>query len=123
MQFDFKELILTAKVFDLLGFSEYWAGASEFGSRSLNLAGHNFRIQDIDTLEAGYEGWGYNVYEPQHFTSEDFQTTFHFLHDIYEYIVKTMPSEAVSAFIEKAACKELAGYLSSYQAYISEQSK
>lgn len=95
--FEFNELLLTNRVLDVLGFSEYWAGSGGFGTRSFN----GYRVHQIDENEDP-EG-GYGLGEPQycseHFCTNDFHPIY-FLHEMYEDMVARCSPEFVKDFIE-----------------------
>lgn len=104
--FEFKEMLLTDKALDVLGFSEYWAGAGDFGERRLNLgnAGAHYTIIEHDEKDDESDGYGPwpTTYSPCHF-SADFKSpsgSIYFLHEMYEDIVATRTPEEVERFIE-----------------------
>ncbi len=113
--FEFKALLLTDKVLDVLGFSEYWAGAGDFGDRRLDLGGkvgderltskeeypsYLVMVSDeTDDPEAGY-GYGEPEYCSSHYSENHFDGIIYFLHEMYEDILKRRPPEEVEKFVE-----------------------
>lgn len=113
--FEFKELLLTDKVLDVLGFSEYWAGCGDFGDRRLDLGGKVgderltskkeypsyfiMVIDETDDPEAGY-GYGEPEYCSAHYSSNHFDSRIYFLHEMYEDILKRRTPEEVEKFVE-----------------------
>ncbi len=112
--FEFKELLLTDKVLDVLGFSEYHDGTGDYGDRRLNLGGvigderltskkeyPFYIIHEIDENEDPASGYGYGKpeYCSQHFANKDFSSIY-FLHEMYEDIINRRTHEEVEKFIE-----------------------
>lgn len=113
--FEFKELLLTDKVLDVLGFSEYWAGSGDFGDRRLDLGGkvgderltskkeypsYFIMVTDeIDDPEAGY-GYSEPEYCSEHYSANHFDSRIYFLHEMYEDILKRRTPEEVEKFVE-----------------------
>ena len=110
--FEFKELLLTDKVLDVLGFSEYWAGSGDFGTRcfgekiSEGQYKRWYRILEIDESEDPDAGYGGTPeYCASHFMTDHFYKNaktryIYFLHDLYEDIKDNAP-EVLDLFIEK----------------------
>lgn len=112
--FEFKELLLTDKVLDTLGFTEYWGDCGESGTRTLNLGGkvgderltskneypvyHIHEMDETEDPEAGY-GFGKPEYSPCHYVTKDWHTMY-FLHEMWEDIVSRRTSEEIQKFIE-----------------------
>lgn len=131
--FEFDEMVLTDKVLDVLGFSEYWAGASEYGERTFgilktqNQYEKSYRIVEHDEMDDGEQGYGNSPkYSPNHFTSP-FKSKVHrsiyFLHDLYEDISDNAP-ELLEHFIEKTKEKgvNMYPYIESYLSYRTHNS-
>jgi hypothetical protein len=117
--FEFKELLLTDNVLDLLGFGEYWGGAGEYGNRALRFGmpeGNGVRSYCITEYDGGVQqvDWSEQEYFPSHFGSEDFKKTIYFLHELYEDIVSTRTQEEVDWFVEKVSAEYMAPALLSY---------
>lgn len=109
-----KKLLLTDKVLDVLGFTEYWAGSGDYyGDRRLDLGGQVgderlvskgeyplYYITVHDETPDPDSGYGSEPhYQSEHFTSKDYDDLY-FLHDLYEDIVKRRTPEEVAKFIE-----------------------
>ena len=105
--FEFKELLITDKVLDVLGFTEYSDGAGDFGDRRLDLRNKEnpkkkyiiYEIDEIEDPEAGY-GYGEPEYCSQHFCTKDFKENIYFLHEMYEDILEHYTPEEVETFIQ-----------------------
>ena len=102
--FKFKSLLLTDGVLDALGFSEYWAGCGDFGTRSLSLGNPEnkwYMIYDIDETEDDTGGYGTGApeYCEKHFCTEDFNSIY-FLHEMYEDIVSRRSEDEILSFVE-----------------------
>lgn len=111
--FKFNELLLTSKVLDVLGFSEYWGDCGESGTRTLNLGGTVgdprlvnkkeyplYHIHEIDETEDPAAGYGGPpMYSSRYFTDKDF-CSIYFLHDMYEDIINRRTPEEIEKFIE-----------------------
>jgi len=104
--FEFKELLITDKVLDVLGFSEYWAGASEYGERSFGIQGVEiYRIVENDEMNDPELGYGNNApeYNACHYSKPFSAKTFgriYFLHELYESIAESNPN-ILQMFVEK----------------------
>jgi len=112
--FKFKALIITDKMLDILGFTEYWGGSGDFGDRRLDLGGQVedkrliskneypmyfiFKIDETDDPESGY-GYSKPEYCSAHFCTKDFETIY-FLHEMYDDIVARRTPEEIERFIE-----------------------
>lgn len=129
--FKFKELLITDKVLDVLGFSEYWAGSGDFGERTFGIkkSEHQYekwyRIVENDETEDPASGYGGTPeYSSQYFSSP-FNAKKHraiyFLHDLYEDISDNAP-ELLETFVEKLKEKgvNMLPILQSYLKYKSE---
>lgn len=121
--FNFRELRLTDKMLDVLGFSEYWAGSGDFyGERCFGVEGVKlYRILCYDETPdpcSGYCG-GPIWYQSEYFSSSHFANkvfrNIHFLHDLYEDISDNAP-ELLEMFIEKTKEKgvNMYTYIKSY---------
>lgn len=104
--FEFKELLITDKVLDVLGFGEYWAGASEYGERSFGIEGVElYRIVEHDEMDDPACGYGSTPpeYSSCHY-SKPFKSktmgNIYFLHELYESIAETTPT-LLEMFVEK----------------------
>jgi len=109
--FEFKELLLTNKVLDILGFSEYWAGASEYGERAFgkkiseNQYESWYRIVENDEMDdptCGYGG-GEPEYSSCHYShpfGAKSMGSIYFLHELYESIAENSP-DVLGLFVEK----------------------
>lgn len=109
--FEFKELLLTDKALDVLGFSEYWAGSGDFGERSFGIQGVElFRLVEIDESDDPESGYGYG--EPEYsschygspFNSKNSLSRIYFLHELYESIAEVTPT-LLEMFVEKTKQK------------------
>jgi hypothetical protein len=113
--FKFKELLLTDKVLDVLGFSKYWNGCGDFGDRRLDLGGvvedkrltskneyPKYFIQEVDEIDDPESGYGYGEpeYSSRHFCTKGFEKRIYFLHEMYEDILQRRTPEEVEKFIE-----------------------
>lgn len=114
--FEFREMKLTNKALDMLGFSEYWGGCGDFGDRRLDLGGKvgderlkekdqypSYLIYVIDEQEqdeGSGQGYGEPEFVPEHFCTKSFQGDMYFLHDMYEDILANRTPEEVAAFVE-----------------------
>lgn len=135
--FEFHELLLTSKVLDVLGFSEYWGDCGESGTRTLNLGGkvgderlvskkeyplyHIHEIDETPDPESGY-GYGPPMYSSCHFTDKNFSPIY-FLHDMYEDIVARRTPEEITRFIELTKKKgiNMYPYIEQYLNYKNKQ--
>lgn len=102
--FEFKELLLTNKALDVLGFSEYWAGCGEFGERSFGIQRVElYLIVEHDEM-SGYDyGYGEPEYSTCHYSNPFKAKTFgriYFLHELYESIAEVTPN-LLEMFVEK----------------------
>lgn len=111
--FEFKELLLTSKALDVLGFSEYWGDSGESGTRTLNLGGivgderllakkeyPLYHIHEIDETDDPCGGYSNNPeYSSWYIVTKDWEPIY-FLHEMYEDIVKRRTSEEVQKFVE-----------------------
>lgn len=112
--FEFNEMILTDKVLDVLGFSEYWAGSGGFGDRRLELGGQvgderltskkeypNYFVYEVDESEDPASGYGGEPeYSSAHFCGNGFSPRLYFLHEMYEDILSRRTPEEIEKFIE-----------------------
>lgn len=123
--FEFDELLLTSKVLDVLGFSEYWAGSGDFGERCFGVEKVElYRIVEIDEIDdpdAGY-GSGEPQYCSKHYCSRTFIKRIYFLHELYEDIENLNPN-LLSMFIEKTKEKNvnMYPYIKSFLKYKTNQ--
>lgn len=110
--FEFDTLLLTDGVLDTLGFSDYWAGAGDYGHRSLDMGGEvgdkrkegeypTYKIWVIDEIDDPEAGYGYSPprYCSKHICTKDWQTIT-FLHEMYEDILSRRTPEEFQAFVE-----------------------
>jgi hypothetical protein len=132
--FAFDELKITDKVLDVLGFSEYWAGASEYGERTFGIkkSEHQYekwyRIVDHDEMEDGNQGY----ISPARYYAQNFSSPFnarvsrriYFLHDLYEDISDNAP-DLLDFFIEKTKEKgvNMFPFIQSYLEYKENAAK
>lgn len=116
--FEFKEMLLTDRSLDKIGFSEYWGDAGESGTRTLQLADKVFyRIHDMDELDDQCGGYcGEEEYYPGHFTTNNWHTIY-FLHEMYEDVKERSP-EYLEIFVEKCKKVNMLPYIKSYLNYI-----
>lgn len=129
--FEFQEMLITSKVLDVLGFSEYWSGSSEFGTRSFGekISEHQYKTMyqlveedEMDDPCSGYcppPIW----YSPCHYHSNfDSKThiNIYFLHDLYEDILENCP-EVLEFFLEKTKEVNMYPYMESYLKYKNER--
>lgn len=112
--FKFKELLLTDKVLDVLGFSEYWAGSGDFGDRRLDLGAKvgderltskneypDYYIMEMDENYDPSGGYGgESEYYARSYLSKGFDSYMYFLHEMYEDILARRTPEEVASFIE-----------------------
>lgn len=135
--FEFEELLLTERVLDVLGFTEYWAGCGDFGDRRLDLGGKvgderltskkeypSYFIYVLDETEDPESGYGYGKpkYCSEKVFSKNFDSILYFLHDLYEDILKRRTPEEIEAFIEITKKKDvnMYPYIESYLKYKNE---
>ena len=119
--FEFKELLLTDTVLDVLGFTEYHDGTGDYGDRMLYLGSEgnderliskkeyaSYLIYDMDEKEDGADGYGYGEpeYSSQSFTTKDFHRIY-FLHEMYEDILMRRTPEEIQYFIELTKKKRI----------------
>ena|SRR6187402_1294741 len=99
--FEFNELLLTDKVLDVLGFTEYWSECGDFGRRTLALAGERYLLYQLDEKDDASDGYapGPAEYSPGRFVSAEFNDRLYFLHDLYESINKSTSAEFIHDFI------------------------
>lgn len=118
--FEFKELLITDKVLDALGFSEYWAGSGDFGERSFGVEGVRlFRIVEIDEIDDPDAGYGYG--EPEYcarhygepFSSRNSLKNIYFLHELYESVLANCPG-LMDMFVEKTKGVNMYPYIKSW---------
>lgn len=135
--FEFKEMHLSDRVLDKLGFSEYWAGCGDFGDRRLDLGGQKgderltmkdqypmyliYVIDEQDQDEASGQGYGEPEYVPYHFCAKNFRTDLYFLHDMYEDILQNRTPKELKTFIELTKKVLLYPFLKSYLDFKSKQ--
>lgn len=109
--FEFKEMLLTQKTLDVLGFTDYWSESGDFGSRCLDLGMNvhypKYCICVLDERNDSTEGYGEAEYASEHFCSRDFKKNLYFLHDLYEDISQKRPPEQLQVFIELTKKKEV----------------
>ena len=126
--FEFNEMLLTDKVLDVLGFSEYWDGSGDYGERSFGKEGVElYRIVEHDEMDDPACGYGGAPpeYSPSHF-SQPFKSkkmgAIYFLHELYESILENNPN-LIPMFVEKT--KEngvnMYPYIESYLNYKNNQ--
>lgn len=113
-KYQFSKLLLTDKVLDTLGFTEYWGECGEFGNRQLYLQAEDadpiplakgefprYLIYEMDELPYGQDA-GYALvtkYEAAYFSTKDFFPIY-FLHEMYEDIVCRRAPEEVEFFTD-----------------------
>lgn len=143
--FEFTELILTDRILDLLGFTEYWGGPGDFGDRRLGIKLDKnrfdsnysvFYIYQYDEKDDECDGYGYG--EPQYVPSyyalpgyyysagqiaEQIKTgvysSIYFLHELYDAIDKFTPD--LIPFLESNISKyNMKPYLDSYKKFINK---
>jgi len=127
--FEFNELLLTNKLLDTLGFTEYWSGCGDFGDRRLQLVesvpGALYQIWVIDESEDPESGYSTSPqYNSQHFSTEDWGTIY-FLHELYEDIKLKRTEEELTAFVTliKKRGVNMGSYIESYLEYKDIMSK
>lgn len=134
--FEFKELLLTSRVLDTLGFSEYWADSGNSGTRTLDLGGKVgderllakkeyplYYIHEIDEMADPCCGYCEIVeYDSCHIVTKDWETIY-FLHEMWEDIVKRRTDEEVRVFVELTMKKgvNMYPYIESYMKWKSKQ--
>lgn len=122
--FEFKEMLLTDKVLNLLGFSQYCGGASEYGERSFGIEGVEiYRIVENDEQDDPAAGYGYGdpEYCSCHYSQPSKSKTYgsiYFLHELYESIKENNPN-LLEMFVEKTKEKgvNMYPYIKSYLDY------
>jgi hypothetical protein len=112
--FEFKELILTDRILDKLGFTEYWAGSGDYGERCFGIKKNEnqfehvpYRIVEIDEKDDDCDGYC----ETRNYVAQYYQSPFrakvhrsiYFLHDLYDDIQDNAP-HVLEFFVQK--CKE-----------------
>lgn len=135
--FKFKELLLTDKVLDVLGFTEYWAGCGEFGDRRLDLGGivgderltskneypsyFIYEMDDTEDAACGYGSWP-PEYCARRYATKDWHSMY-FLHEMYEDIMERRTTEEVRKFIEitKRPGVNMYPYIDSYLTHKAEK--
>jgi hypothetical protein len=112
--FEFDEALLTDKMLEKLGVSEWWGGSSECMDARLHLNGKSFDIHSIDEQDDDSFGYGDNPkYLPYHYTDGNWKTIY-FLHELYEYIKSGGCVEAYNDFMERCKKCNLMPYIESY---------
>lgn len=131
--FQFDTILITSKLLDVMGFSEYWPGCGEFGERALDLGGKTgdirlkskgefplYYIKEIDETEDPESGYGYGKpqYCSNHFCNKDFQPMY-FIHEMYEDIISRRTPKEIENFISLCGKKgvNLYPYIQSYLTY------
>lgn len=128
--FEFKEMHLSDRVLDKLGFTEYWAGCGDFGDRRLDLGATKgderlsakdqypmyliYHIDEQDQDESSGQGYGEPEYVPSHLCTKSFQKDLYFLHDMYEDILENRTPEELEAFVELTKKVLMYPFLKSY---------
>lgn len=112
--FEFKELPLTDKMLDKLGFTEYHDGSGDSGDRRFG----KYKLWSIDEKDDSADGYGSWApeYSAKYFCSDHRAVQFrsiYFLHDLYEDIKINNPEE-LDAFIEKTKRVNMYPFIKSY---------
>mgnify|MGYP001329952384 CR=1 FL=1 len=116
--FDFNELLITRDVLDKLGFTEYWAGSGDYGTRLLKFSsGPFYTIKEMDSLEDNSSGYSYAEYSANRYLSENFSKSLYFLHDLYEDIWSRRTYDEVCEFVEKTKEVNMYPYIESWINY------
>jgi hypothetical protein len=96
--FKFNELLLTSRVLDKLGFTEYWNGSGYFGTRRLiDKEAHDvfyelFQTDEMDDPTDGYDPYNPPEYQTQHYCTKDWERMY-FLHELYEDFLLRYPDK------------------------------
>ena len=130
--FKFSEMLLTDKVLDVLGFSEYWGDSGDSGSRCLYLDGiigdekytengkneyPRYYIHVIDEKDDECDGYCTPAkYCPERITDKDFSCMY-FLHEMYEDILSRRTPEEIEVFQELLKKNNMWIYIESYLKY------
>lgn len=123
--FPFSECLLTDQILDVIGFTEYWSGCGDFGTRNLDLggAGYQYQVSEFDSKDDEDDGYGYGppCRVPNHFGDKDF-VHMYFLHEMFDDIMERRTSEEVEFFISilKKKGVNLYPYIDSYLKLKSE---
>lgn len=120
--FQFKEMVLTDRALDALGFTPYWSGPGDSGTRQLDLSesGAQYRLRVMDGSDDCNDGWGEPQFCPYGYIDESGTVSIYFLHDLYEDIKAKRSSEELASFIEatKGQDVNMYYYIESYMKYI-----
>lgn len=125
--FEFSEMLLTSRALDKLGFTEYWAGSGDFGTRSFGILlndGSNNRyekdkwIQIIELDEKDDDCDGYcsdKWYAPCRYIGK-YTGSIYFLHELYEELLAQTP-HLEEYFLEQCTKCNMINYINSYLEY------
>lgn len=129
--FEFEYMTLTDRALDALGFSQYWGGSGDFGTRTLGDKSDSpyhwgYMIADIDEKDDDTDGYATGGrYQSQHYTNyPGFQKQLIFLHELYEDIKEKFDGEGSKILSEEVLifekkCKEakMDKYIDSWKNY------
>lgn len=106
--------MLTQGTLDVLGFTEYWGGCGDYGTRSLLLDGKQYTITVLDEQIDSTYGYGAKEYNPEIIISPS-KSPLYFLHDLYDDVFETL---GVTAANELQSLCDKHGMGISMQSYI-----
>jgi len=121
--FEFKELLISDRALDWLGFTEYWDMNGDTGDRRLDLGGvgKKYLIWETTDKEDDADGYGQHPIQciTHYFFEENFRGHLYFLHELYEDIKEKRTEEELMKFIEKCKNANMGPYIDSYLDYIN----
>lgn len=129
--FPFNELLLSSRILDRLGFSEYWDEHCTWGGRSITFAGDDsIRIIDQEEMDDDTEGnWYDGVHIAAHYRysgwfdvprRDEHDSDLYFLHQLYD-VVETIYPQHIAEFIERCKKNNMGGYIESYLEFKTKQ--
>ncbi len=130
--FPFNELLLTDRVLDRLGFSEYWDEHCTWGGRTITFGDKDvlIRVVDQEEMDDDTEGnWFDGSHISNHYSysgwfdiggNKDDYSDLYFLHQLYE-VVKFKCPQYLDEFKERCFKNNMKAYIESYEKYLNEQ--
>jgi hypothetical protein len=110
--FEFNELLLTDKILDILGFTEYQDKNGDDGIRTLFLGENIFTIWDIGELHDDSYGYGKGIYVSHHFCTLTDIKPIYFLHELWDYINEK--TSQIALFEQICRKNNMGYYIDSY---------